>query len=86
MPFTVQTFSKVIRKLLKQNERKLARELALLLNITEISKEQTNFRQRTREVIASKFTQNYSASYNFASGLLEKFYQSVSDPFKTKKH
>ena len=84
MPFTVQTFNKVVRKVYKQSERKLGREYAQLLNIAEIAREMQHFRERTRDVIAAKFTQNYSASFHFASGLLEKLYQSVADPFKSK--
>ena len=36
-------------------------------------------------MVNSKFTQNYSASYHFASGLLNKLYQSVQNPFQSGK-
>lgn len=84
MPFTVQTFNKVIRKITKQSEKKLAKEMAQILNFGEISKELHRFRARSKDLVNTKFAQNYSASYHFASGLLNKLYQSVQNPFKSK--
>eukprot|EP00347_Sterkiella_histriomuscorum_P019605 403340994 len=82
MPFTKETFQKIVKKLTKENKTALSKQLSQILNFQEILKEQQKFKERILDVVERKYQQNYSASYHYASGLINKLYDTVKNPMK----
>lgn len=81
VPMPKQLFTRLVRQTYKRNLIAMQKQMAPILSFGEIVKESEKFSVKTRDIVARKFRQNYSASYFMAVSMLNKLYASVAQSF-----
>eukprot|EP00347_Sterkiella_histriomuscorum_P002776 403366842 len=81
MPLNRQEFHKIIRRSQKNVQVYLEIQLLPFLKFEEIIEAKQQFKVKIRDITQTKLSQNYTASYQYAQGLIQKLYQSVDNPF-----